>query len=360
MAMSATALGGIVRTLIDRGEYAKARRYMDIYDSKSGLMDKNGDIRKGKEVYYYCKGLLFLKMNQLDSAEYWFRKELRNGTDFFNQNGGAYGLAMVYKKREMDDSVSKYYSYAYAMNDSATNRMTSVEVAKIQSMYDYTNQQLLAHKESQRADKATYLLWLAIATLIIFGLFAYIIVNRVNNKRRDAIMRYKNSLELIEQAQYDMAKLQSQDADNISLIAEKEKTIEALQHKIRRFQKIDTKAKNADLEKLMIESEEYKLFLHYSIRGQKPSDEDWRCLHVKMFELFPNFHDLLIAKKHQLNQNEFNACFLIRMHFKPADLINMLGISSAYSNKIRKSLLKKLFNTEGKGEDFDKAITHVY
>ena len=48
------------------------------------------------------------------------------------------------------------------------------------------------------------------------------------------------------------------------------------------------------------------------------------------------------------------------MHFKPADLINMLGISSAYSNKIRKSLLKKLFNTEGKGEDFDKAITHVY
>jgi hypothetical protein len=48
------------------------------------------------------------------------------------------------------------------------------------------------------------------------------------------------------------------------------------------------------------------------------------------------------------------------MHFKPADLMNMLDISSSYSNKIRKILLKKLFDVVGKADDFDKAITSMY
>ena len=50
----------------------------------------------------------------------------------------------------------------------------------------------------------------------------------------------------------------------------------------------------------------------------------------------------------------------MRMHFKPADLMNMLEISSSYSTKIRKSLLKKLFNIEGKAEDFDEKIASVF
>ncbi|MBO5549710.1 MAG: hypothetical protein J5954_08860 [Prevotella sp.] len=114
------------------------------------------------------------------------------------------------------------------------------------------------------------------------------------------------------------------------------------------------------MEKKLKESDEYKLFLNYSNKASTPSEEDWQSLHIMMFELFPEFHTLLISKKHLLNQKEFNACFLVRMHFKPADLMNMLDISSAYSNKIRKQLLQKLFDIEGKADCFDEKIGSIY
>lgn len=39
--------------------------------------DKDGNIEKGREVFYYDKGLYFMAVNQLDSAECYFRKALK-------------------------------------------------------------------------------------------------------------------------------------------------------------------------------------------------------------------------------------------------------------------------------------------
>ena len=357
---AAIALGGILRELLAKGEYKKARYYIEIYESNSGLFDANGNIDAGREIYYYYKGLLYLKESQLDSAEYWFRKVLNDGMDYYSKNSGAYGLAKLYLQRHMNDSAIKYYAHSYAMNDSAYRDMATNTIARMQAMFDYSHQQLIAQFQTQRADRITYLLWFGIAILIILSLFAYDIIKKIEYKRKDAISKYKNSLMLIEQAQYDIAKLKCMDANNISLIAEKERIIEVLQIEIRKNQQKSDSVNCDRLEKKLKESEEYKLFLRYSNKALKPSDEEWQRLHIMMFELFPNFHELLIAKKHLLNKNEFNACFLIRMHFKPADLMNMLGISSAYSNKIRKNLLYKLFDREGKGETFDEMIASIY
>ena len=357
---AAIALGGILHILIDKDELSLAKQYMNEYESKSGLFNICGDVEAGKEFYYSLKGRLYLKECRMDSAEYWFRKEIHGATDLFNQNVAAYGLAKVYEQRNMPDSATKYYAYAYAMNDSVFKQMVTAKVVNMQSMYDYTRQQQMAQHESRRADRVTTLLWLSIALLIIIILTTYIIISKINQYRQSAIKDYRNSLALIEQAQYDIARLHDQEINNNILIAEKEKIIESQQIEIKKFQAKKSNANHAVLEAKLKESSEYRLFLQYSYKGQKPSDEEWRCIHIKMFELFPNFHNLLIAKKHLLNQNEFNSCILMRMHFKPADLMNMLGISSSYSNKIRKSLLQKLFNSEGKAEEFDEKIATVY
>ena len=50
---SALTLGPIITTLLQRGELEKARRYISIYESESGLFDINGNIQKGREIYYY-------------------------------------------------------------------------------------------------------------------------------------------------------------------------------------------------------------------------------------------------------------------------------------------------------------------
>ena len=43
---------------------------MKRYEEESGLFNRNGDIEKGRETYYFFKGNLFLKEQKLDSAEY--------------------------------------------------------------------------------------------------------------------------------------------------------------------------------------------------------------------------------------------------------------------------------------------------
>jgi len=52
---AAIALGGAVKPLLDKGEYQKAKQYMDVYESKSGLFDAQGKIAVGREVYYILR-----------------------------------------------------------------------------------------------------------------------------------------------------------------------------------------------------------------------------------------------------------------------------------------------------------------
>ena len=84
----------------------QAKKYMDSYESQSGFFDTLGNIISGREIYYKSKGLYFLHTNQLDSAEYYFRKELRKGKDFNNQNAGAKGMAELYQRLHKPDSVA--------------------------------------------------------------------------------------------------------------------------------------------------------------------------------------------------------------------------------------------------------------
>ena len=61
-----------------------------------GLFERLGNIEKGREILLYLKGqILSWKQITLDSAEYYFRKELKDGKDFNNQNGGAKGFSPV-------------------------------------------------------------------------------------------------------------------------------------------------------------------------------------------------------------------------------------------------------------------------
>ena len=53
---AAISLSCIIRTLIQKGEFRKAKQYMDIYESESVLFDTHGNIAQGREIYYNTKG----------------------------------------------------------------------------------------------------------------------------------------------------------------------------------------------------------------------------------------------------------------------------------------------------------------
>ena len=335
---AAITLGSIVPTLLNIGKIEKAKKYISIYESESGFFDKDGDIIKGREAYYNAKGLLYLKENKLDSAEYWYRKELQDGKDFNNQNGGALGLAMIYEQRHQPDSAAKYYKYAYAMNDSMYAQMTTSEVERMQAMYDYTRHQEIAHREKEIASNRAVVIWICVGIIVLLSLVTIIIIERINHKRLQIETKYMQSLDIIRQARQDIEKLKASSRENNELIAEKEMVI----HEQKDF-----------LKSLPTDSLIYKRF---TIQGKEPSTEEWHQIEEMVFELFPQFQEFLNNYDGLMNDKERKACILIRAGFKPKNISNMLGVGPSYISNIRTEMLQRVFGKTGGPKEFDRII----
>jgi DNA-binding MarR family transcriptional regulator len=86
------------------------------------------------------------------------------------------------------------------------------------------------------------------------------------------------------------------------------------------------------------------------------SDEDWHQTYMMLIEILPNFYRLISSKRSELNDNEFKTSILIRLHFTPKDVANMLNVTQPYITKVCKSLMQKLFDEEGKSKELSEKL----
>ena len=338
---AAISLGAIVKTLIDKGEFKKAKEYMDKYESKSGRFNSSGDIERGREIYYYIKGLYYFYNNVLDSAEYYFRKELRDGKDFDNQHAAAKGLSELYERLNIPDSMAKYYQYAYAMNDSVYAHQTTETIERMQSMYDYSRHQEEARKESTKATHRAIIIWVCVGIIILLCVLGYIVYERLNSSRREIEYKYLQSLETIRQARKDIERLEAGKADHADIIDEKKQIIH----------------RQEDLLKML--SKEPLIYKNMTIKGKEPSTDEWEAIKRQIFELFPQFRDFMESHSRLLNDKEYKTCILTYAGFKPQMISSMLGVDPSYISKIRREMSERLFGIPGSPKDFDRTIRGI-
>ena len=335
---AAIALAGGMRTLINNKEYATVKNYIDIYEKESGCFDSDGNIESGREIYYNIKGHYYLGIGNLDSAEYWFRKELRDGKDFNNQQAGAKGLAELYQKLHRSDSVAKHSLYAYAMSDSAYAQRTTKEVERIQALYDYSRHQRQADMALIKASRIENMVWICVGIILLLIFTGYVVNERVSRRRKELERKYLQRLEIIRQARRDIELLRENQSDYAKLIAEKEKVI---------YEQKDY------LKTLPVETLLYK---HFSIKGQEPTAEEWQQIERQVLELYPQFRQFMEEHVGLLNDKEYKTCILIRAGFKPKSISNMLNVGPSYISNIRTEMLQKLFSMEGTPKNFDESI----
>lgn len=353
--ISAAILGGIISDLVEKGELIKAKQYMNQYESGSGYFDKQGNIEKGRETYYYSKGLWYLYCNHLDSAEFFFRKELRDGKDFNNQNAGSRGLALLFQKTHKPDSAAKYALYSYAMNDSVYAQMATDKVEQMQALYDYSRHQEIAQREQHRADKEHQrLLWIAFLLVLVVMISASLI-RKEKRKRREVRDKYDSMVSTLAQMQTDVLMLRSHETELSQVIREKEKKIDKLNEAIFSYQNKTGKQKESS-EGLLLESPDYSDLRVKAARGIVLSENDWQRIYVMIINSLPNFYKFITSKKFELNDKEFKTCILIRLRLSPGDIAKMLNVSPAYITKIRNSMMKKLFDVVGKSKELDAML----
>ena len=184
--LSAGLLGGAISMLVEKDSLRKAKTFMDLYESESGYFDKNHDIEKGREIYYYTKGRYYLAKEKYDSAEFFFRKELREGKDFNNQNAASKGLALLYQKTHRPDSAAKYALYSYEMNDSVYAHMATQEVERMKAMYDYNYHKRLAEQKENEAYRNRNAAIIFGMLLMLCLLAVYIIVLHIRRYKGEA------------------------------------------------------------------------------------------------------------------------------------------------------------------------------
>lgn len=398
--ISAAIFGGIIDLLIDKGDLIKAKRYMDRYERESGYFDSDHNIERGRETYYYTKGHYFLAIERYDSAEYYYRKELRVGKDFNNQNGGSRGLALLFQKTNKPDSAAKYAIYSYAMNDSVYAQTATHEVEQMQGMYDYSRNQEIAREEMKKREetesKNRTMANITIALLVAIVATLYII-KREREKRKEEHFRYDESVSNLAKTQEELNKLRSHKEEYERLLIDtrakllKEESISANQQSELDKAKSDIEQLHTHVQDLnqMIEGKEqdvirlngevelykekvktqkicaeakfdefdiYKKLRKTAAKAEVVKAEEWQDVNSMVIKVLPNFYKLISSNKHKLNDNEFKTCILIRLHFSPKEISNMLDVSSAYITKLRNNMMVKLFGEVGKSKELDERL----
>ena len=355
---SAAYLSTILQELLDKGEIKKVERYIRTYEAESDYFDSYNNIEKGREFYYYTKGLYYMAMEKYDSAEYIFRKELRDGKDFNNQNAGSRGLALLFQKKHQPDSAAKYALYSYEMNDSAYAQMATREVEQVQGMYDYSRNQQIAEKAKEKAEREQRIVWAVLTILVLLMMASAYIAREVYKKRKEMQQAYSRKVSDLAKAQADIVRLRSlaEHTEELStLIAEKETEMQKMADEIDSYkEKLGTQRESA--ESLLEDSSIYHELTKKAGKAVELTNDDWHQVNVLAIETLPNFYKFISSKKLELNDKEFKTCMLIRMHFAPKDIANMLGVSQAYITKMRNNMMPKLFGMEGSSKELDEKL----
>ena len=369
----------IIRDLIDNGNIKAAKNYLYDYETKSGYFDSNHNIEKGREVYYYTKGYYYLSIGELDSAEFFFRKELYTGKDFNNQNAGAIGLARLFQKKNMPDSAAKYALYGYAMNDSAHTQKATKEVEQTQAMYDYTHNQEIAQQERDKRASAEQKSKTMEILCIILCVIAAITLYYFKRKRKAEHALYNNSISKLAIAQNELNMLRSHtetyerllnktqaanyllrshEQDLIQIIKAKEKEVIKLNEDVESYkEKIHLKKVNAEAK--LEEENAYQNLKKKAAKAKTVSDEEWQEIIAMVIKIQPNYYRFISSNKYKLNDKEFKTCLLIRLLFIPKEISSLLGLSQPSITKIRNNLMKKLFGQDGNSKELDKKLKEL-
>ena len=358
--------GGLAEKLVSRGDTLDVARNLLEYEQNSGFFDSIGNIAKGREVYYYAKGRYFMNIGQLDSAEYYFRKELQTGKDYNNQNCGSRGLALLYQQKHLSDSAAKYFAYSYAMNDSCFVQMTTHEVEQAKAMYDYSSQQEIAQQEKNKADMQTIRLLIvsviALLLLIVSGAIA-VMYHLQRKKRKAETARYLELQSHLRKAQEELEVLRANDANLDELITKKTAEIADLQSALTKYEylkeTLSGKAFKDELTRIK-ENSKYQVFAKKARRGIQMTEDEWQNVHSLLREVFPNFYHYITEQKTSLTDNEYHICLLTRLYISVKSCAGILGIDEATVTKTRKRLHTKLFKGDGDSKDFDRLLRSIH
>ena len=341
---------------------------MFMYERQSGLFDKNGNIERGRELYYATKGQYFIGINNLDSAEYYYEKLKKANTQLYVAYSGlllvatrrgdvgeimkyaACYLKLIYHlKKELPllvatrrgdvGEIMKYAALSVKATDEFLQDNRTNAILQSTSLYNYQRIQ----KALFQKDKAVLQ---AEKKLLILGLLLLVICSSLYffyKKYRQRIKQKQKELEIIS----DKYLLLSNQLDDVKL--ERDEKIDNLRHELQVLQK---KHKNILRSEKMLRLDDNNIYQRFkqmaipALGHHVPTDSDWNELECIFAENYPLFYQKL-RNRYDSFVLEFRVCILVRLRFTSSEIVILLNSSKASVSNAKSKANEKLFGEKG-------------
>ena len=342
-------------------KYYEAKKLMDEYEAKSILFDNNHELSGARRQYYYYKGLYFEGIQNLDSAEYYYRKVYRPEMSFVAKAPMYKGLLSVFTKRHQTDSIVKYAQLYCEANDSSIAIKDQELTVQMAATYNYSLYQKEALENESKANKTRTFL---ISFIFFVILVAIILWKRYQSTKKqkqleiedlkaehvratDEYSRNLYTMQLLAKThQQDLDLMQKDNAEHESRITELKKENHRLEIVIKRIEQ-----KNGISQYL----ENTTNFMHSAIvRRLKElediplsmiKEEEWTELEKETRKYFPNLLlDLHNAPK--TTKQKIRVCLLVILKVPDSCIANWMDLKPSRISNIKSDLNGMLFGDD--------------
>ena len=349
---SQLSLPTIIHLCLNRNEYGRAGDAIRLYEEESEQFDSQGNIVKGREIYYYDKGRYELAKGNTESAITFFNKTLHGGYD----EAGYRGLLSVYEKLGKPDSISKYAKLFAAANDSSFLHVNQQQVEQVRANYNYHRQQQIAEKKRQEAKNWMIGVIGTVMTALLMIAILLLVFYRFKAKRLQEIsdlMEKKENLELLlaqkeassEEIRKEIVRLNNKNSSNSKRHKENvnrlQAQIDTLQQRL--LDNIQTAEADPGFEHLIID---FKNRLQIYHTGDKPPTEsEWTQL-KKAFSYNHRSGYQLITSLLNMSEEQIRVCLMTMLGISESMMAFALDTDGRRIDRVKRQANKKLF-----GED---------
>ena len=209
----------LMHLFIERPDHlTELHQLIERYDKECDLFDSNHELHSRHRQFYYYKGRYSEMTNQLDSAEYYYRKIQHPNMAYTIKDSMFKGLLSVFQKRNIADSIAKYARLYCDVNDSSIVIKDQNLTLQLAASYNYNRYQKEARENERRAHR--FQLWtIGITFLFIILLFSGIYLGkRYRRKQQQLEKELADNTLKYEAKQYELLQMEQIHKETVSSI----------------------------------------------------------------------------------------------------------------------------------------------
>ena len=335
-----------IRININRANYQEAQQLMNTFEKKSDLFDKDGNICRGREHYYHTKGLYYLGIGQLDSAEHEFKRLIPYGYTF----DAYHGLIEVSQQRKDANAVLAYTKLYEESLDTLVTNIHAEATRQVEGMYDYTRHQRIASEERMKSERRLNIIYAILLLVILASTIIFHLYTKAKAKKMLEIRLLKQQLvnlsERYTRTEEELDMMENNFAALNELKEKKEQELIDLQEQLREFRE----RYKEELKDDVVAFSKSPIVLSIKKKADSPScmpltDKEKSSL-IDEFQLNMPRAYAKLANENKLSELEFYVAILTRIEIRTKYISQLLDVLSNSVSNAKTSANKKLFSAD--------------